>query len=367
MIEQAWKLSAYFPERQRTVSDSPGGTRPTFLADQLLDLFEQHKVATSVMLRGISSFGPVGVLRSDESLTLSEDPSAVIYAVDVEPTIAPLVDDLKAMTGRGLITVERARLVRDGVIPDLVSAGERDTIKLSVYVGRTVRIGRAPAFRVICDVLYRRGFAVASALLGVDGTAHGVRYRARFLSRNVNVPMMIVAVGNPQQVAAAVEELSTLAPRLLLTIERVELCKRKGVLLEPPRDLPSTDTHGRPIWQKLMVHTTEGDTYDGAPIHRQIVRRLLTSGTVQGATAIRGVWGFRSERKPHGDKLFQIVRKVPVVTVIVDTPAAIARSFEIVDELTAEHGVVTCEMVPAALSIRGPQRRGTLTPAQHSY
>jgi PII-like signaling protein len=263
--------------------------------------------------------------------------------------------------------LERALLVRGRVIPDLESAGEWDAVKLSVYVGRTARAGRVPAFRAICDVLYRRGFAVASALLGVDGTAHGVRYRAQFLSRNVNVPMMIVAVGSPEQVACALEELVALVPSPLLTIERVQLCKRKGVLLGSPRELPPSDQQGRPLWQKLMVHTTEGDTYDGAPIHRQIVRRLLESGIAQGATAMRGVWGFRSERRPHGDKLFQIVRKVPVVTVIVDTPAAIARSFEIVDELTTEHGVVTCEMVPAALSIHGPGRRGDLRPAHHHY
>jgi PII-like signaling protein len=367
VTQPAWKLSAYFPERQRSITDSEGGTRPTYLADEILELFDHHKVATSVMLRGISSFGPVGVLRSDESLTLSEDPPAVIYAVDVESTIAPLVGEVVAMTGRGLVTLERAQLVRGGAIPDLPSAGEWDAIKLSVYVGRTVRVGRTPAFRAICDVLYRRGFAVASALLGVDGTAHGVRYRAQFWSRNVNVPMMIVAVGSPQEAAGALEELTALVPGPLLTIERIELCKRKGVLLRCPGDLPATDEQGRPLWQKLMVHTTEGDTYDGAPIHRQIVRRLLASRTAQGATAMRGVWGFRSERQPHGDKLFQIVRRVPVVTVIVDTPAAIARSFEIVDELTTEHGVVTCEMVPAALSIQGPGRRGTLQPANHHY
>lgn len=367
MTQPAWKLSAYFPERQPTVTDSESGHRPTFLADQILDLFEHHRVATSVMLRGISSFGPVGVLRSDESLTLSEDPPAVIYAVDVQSTITPLIDDVVAMTGRGLITLERAQLVRGHVVPELASAGEWDAVKLSVYVGRTMRVGRVSAFRAICDVLYRRGFAVASALLGVDGTAHGVRYRARFLSRNVNVPMMIVAVGSPQQATGALEELAALVPSLLLTIERVQLCKRKGVLLGPPRELPPTDQDGRPLWQKLMVHTTEGDTCDGAPIHRQIVRQLLGSGIAQGATAIRGVWGFRSERRPHGDKLFQIVRKVPVVTIIVDAPAAIARSFEIVDELTTEHGVVTCEMVPAALSIHGPGRRGDLRPAHHHY
>ncbi|WP_343577119.1 DUF190 domain-containing protein [Mycobacterium sp.] len=367
MTQAAWKLSAYFPERQRTISEGEGGSRPTFLADQILDLFDERKVATSVMLRGISSFGPVGVLRSDESLTLSEDPPAVIYAVDVQSAITPLVDEVAAMTGRGLLTLERAQLVRGGVVPDLASAGEWDAIKLSVYVGRTVRVGRVPAFRAICDALYRRGFAVASTLLGVDGTAQGVRYRAQFLSRNVNVPMMIVAVGSPDLVAGAVKELNALVPKLLLTIERVELCKRKGELLGSPRDLPATDDQGRPLWQKLMVHTTEGDTYDGAPIHRQIVHRLLASQIAQGATAMRGVWGFRSERRPHGDRLFQVVRKVPVVTVIVDTPASIARSFEIVDELTAQHGVVTCEMVPAALSIHGAGRRGSLRPADYRY
>jgi PII-like signaling protein len=367
VTEPAWKLSAYFPERQRTVVDDADGSRPTFLADQMLDLFDDREVAASVMLRGISSFGPVGVLRTDESLSLSEDPPAVVYAVDTEAVITPLLDEVVAMTGRGLLTLERAQLIRGGATPDLNTSGERDAVKLTVFVGRTVRAGGASAFRVICNVLYRRGFAVATALLGVDGTAHGVRYRAQFFSRNVNVPMMIVAVGTAKQAVNAVAEIDAAIPNLLMTTERVQLCKRKGELIERPRQLPAADQQGRPLWQKLMVHTTESDSHDGAPIHRQIVRRLLASETAQGATAVRGVWGFRSERKPHGDKIFQILRRVPVLTIIVDTPASIARSFEIVDELTTEHGVVTCEMVPAALSIHGPGRRGTLVPAQHSY
>lgn len=367
MTQPAWKLSAYFPERQLTVTDSPDGDRPTFLADQILDLFDDREVATSVMFRGISSFGPVGVLRTDQSLTMSEDPPAIVYAVDVESTITALVDDVVAMTGRGLLTLERAQLVRGDVVPDLSSNSDFDAIKLSVYVGRTVRVGRAAAFRVICDVLYRRGFVVASALLGVDGTTHGARYRAQFFSRNVNVPMMIVGVGSQRQVAGAVREINAAIPNPLLTIERVELCKRKGQLLAPPRDLPPTDEQGRPLWQKLMVHTTEGDTFEGTPIHRQIVRRLLSSEIAQGATAMRGVWGFRGERKPRGDSFFQVVRRVPVVTVIVDTPAAIARSFEVIDELTTEHGVVTCEMVPAAMLIHAPESRGSLEAAQYRF
>ncbi len=69
MSEQSLKLTAYFGERERVV-----GEPRRFLADGLLDLFGSRDIATSVMLRGITSFGPKGDLRSDSSLSLSEDP-----------------------------------------------------------------------------------------------------------------------------------------------------------------------------------------------------------------------------------------------------------------------------------------------------
>ena len=47
------KLTAYFGERQRA-RDGDG----RFLADAMLDLFDDREIATSVMLRGIASFGP---------------------------------------------------------------------------------------------------------------------------------------------------------------------------------------------------------------------------------------------------------------------------------------------------------------------
>jgi PII-like signaling protein len=40
-------------------------------------------------------------------------------------------------------------------------------------------------------------------------------------------------------------------------------------------------------------------------------------------------------------------RHVPALTVVVDTPEQIERLWPIVDELTAETGLVTSEMVPA--------------------
>jgi PII-like signaling protein len=361
MNEPCLKLTTYFGERQRVVTDH--ARRPGFLADAMLDLFDTREVATSVMLRGIASFGLRHVLRTDESLSLSEDPPVTIAAVDVESKISDLADEVVAMTSHGLVTLERARLVRSD---DVLDVGINDAVKLTVYVGRQERIGGLPAYRAVCDLLYRHGFSGGSVFLGVDGTAHGERYRARFFSRNVNVPLMIISIGTPAQVLAAVTELTAAAANPLLTVERVRLCKRSGQLFARPHRLPDTDDQQRPLWQKLMVHTT-ATSHGGLPVHRALVHRLLDSGMARGATVLRGIWGFDGDHKPHGDKLFQLIRRVPVVTIIIDTPEWIARTFEIVHELTAEHGVVTSEMVPAVMSIAGPDHVGDTRLARHDY
>jgi PII-like signaling protein len=81
-------------------------------------------------------------------------------------------------------------------------------------------------------------------------------------------------------------------------------------------------------------------------VHRAIVRRLRAAG-VSGATTQRGMWGFHGDHAPHGDRLLQAGRHVPALTVVIDSPARIAAAFAIVDELTAEQGLVTSEWVPA--------------------
>ncbi len=355
MSDRSLKLTAYFAERQRT------GSR--FLAEAMLDLFAERRVTTSVMLRGISGFGHQRIIRTDESLTLSEDPSVAVAAVDSPETIGALADEVIAMTGSGLITVERARLL-DGTLDSDLTAS---TVKLTVYVGRNRRLDGVPAHKAVCDVLYRNGFAGASVFLGVDGTARGERRRASFIGRNIDVPLMIIAVGTAGQVRACRTELTALLQRPLVTVERVTLCKRKGTLIAPPPALPQFDEHGRPLWQKLMVFTSEASRHDGVPIHRALVRRLFESRAATGATVLRGIWGYHGDREPHGDKLLQFGRQVPVMTVIVGSPASIARSFEIVDEVTDECGLVTCEMVPALLSLADGERHGSTDLADYRY
>ena len=71
--------------------------------------------------------------------------------------------------------------------------------------------------------------------------------------------------------------------------------------------------------------------------------------------------------EPHGDRLLQVRRNVPVVTIVIDTPERIARSFEIIDELTREHGLITSEMVPAARASSASEQRGGLRLARHEF
>jgi PII-like signaling protein len=355
------KLTTYFGERLRTRPEVAGrpASQGRFLADALLDLYGDSDVATSVMLRGIASFGPRHQVRTDESLSQSEDPPVAVAAVDTADKIAGLADKVVAMTERGLITLERASFGSTQAVPD--------GAKLTIYVGRQQRVAGNAAYYTVCDVLHRHGFAGASVFLGVDGTSHGRRQRARFFGRNVDVPVMIIAIGSGAQVEAAIPELENVLSRPLLTVERAQLCKRDGQLLDPPAPLPATDDGGLALWQKLMVYTSEATLTNGVPIHRAIVRRLRESGTASGATVLRGIWGFHGAHKPHGDKLIQLGRQVPVITIVVDTPERIARSFDIIDQLTDRHGLVTSELVPALMSVDGGERRGNTRLARHLY
>ncbi|OBH04627.1 DUF190 domain-containing protein [Mycobacterium sp. E1747] len=362
MDEDCLKLTTYFAERRRTDAG--------FVSDVLLDLYARHRIACGVVLRGAGGFGTGRYLRTDESLTLSEDPPVAIVAVDTRAKIEAMLDPVLAVKQRGLVTLERARLLRDGgslLGPRELPEELREAVKLTVYVGRKERVNGAPAHVAVCDLLHRRRVAGASVLLGVDGVTHGQRHRARFFGRNANVPMMIVAVGSGERIAGVLPELAGLLGEPMFTLERVRVCKRDGELLERPHALPGVDEHGLSLFQKLTVYTSESALVDGVPIHRAIVQRLRQRDAPDGATVLRGVWGYHGDHRPHGDKLLSLGRRVPVVTILVDNPANIAESFGVIDELTRDDGLVTSEMVPAVVSDEHDAGGGPPRMARHRY
>ena len=361
MNEDAVKLTSYFGERRRVAGDG-------FAADALLDLYGRHEVATSILLRGAEGFGARRHSRTDMSLTLSEDLPLIAVAVDSRSRIEPLVTETAELTGTGLVTLERARLLRDDIGAGDIDAvtrreGAHEETKLTIYLGRQERVYRVPAFVAVCDLLYRRGIAGATALLGVDGTSRGTRQRARFFGRNAEVPMMVIAVGSGERIRRVVPELGGLLHDPLLTLERVSVCKRDGHLLAEPEALPGADEHGRALWQKLMIYTSEATQHQGQPIHRAITRRLRVAG-ISGVTTVRGVWGFHGDHRPHGDRVLSAARRVPAVTIVIDSPERMAVAFAIVDELTAERGLVTAETIPAMRAAAEGRQKGGLRLAE---
>jgi PII-like signaling protein len=331
VITDGLKLTSYFGERQRA-----GGR---FVADALAGLYGEHAVAASILLRGAEGFGLKHRLRTDRSLSLSEDLPLTAIAVDERERIEALAPEVVRLTGSGLVTLERARLLT-GDLDGHAAEANGGAAKLTIYLGRQERVYRMPAFVAVCDLLHRRGIDGATALLGVDGTAHGRRERALFFSRNAEVPMMVIAVGAEGRLARVLPELGALLARPLITVEQVTVCKRDGQLLNPPPD-------GRADgWLKLMVYTSEAARAGGQPIHRAIVRRLRSAG-LSGATTQLGIWGFHGDHAPHGDRLLQLTRHVPAVTSVIDRPERIATAFGVIDELTTRTGLVTSENVPA--------------------
>ncbi len=359
MNDDCLKLTTYFGERDRTDRG--------LLADDLMAVYGDHHVAAGILLRGAEGFGRLHHLHTDRLLTLSEDLPVVSIAVDERARIELLLQELLQIKRRGLITLERARLlsgeIRQVQLPD--EFGE--ATKLTVYLGRQDRAGDAPAYVALCDLMYRRGLAGASVFLGVDGTRGGRRARARLFARNADVPMMLIAVGSGEGIAEVLPELGGLLHAPLMTLERVRVCKRDGELLAKPHELPATDEHGLGMWQKLMIYTSNVAAQHDRPLHMEIIHRLQAETEAAGATVLRGMWGYHGDHAPHGDRLLQVRRHVPVCTIVIDRPDRIARSFQIIDEITATHGLVTSEMVPAARAMSEAHMRGGLRLARHRF
>ena len=291
MSDDLLKLTTYFGERDLG--------QDGFLADALVDAYARHRVQLSALFRGAEGFGLAHGVHSDRLLTQSEDLPIVSVAVDARERIEPVVPEIEHLGRHGLVTLERARRA--------VERGD-GMGKLTVYVGRK------RGYQEVVARLHAHGAAGATVLLGVDGTAGGERRRARFFGANADVPVMVIAVGERAALAAAADEIRDGA---LSTFEPVRLA--------PHDDVPE----GRLL--KLMVHTHEPD---------RLMAHLRDAG-VRGATALRGVWGFRPGEHPHGDAFWALRHRVPVLVVVVDAPERIGRAYEI----AAPVGLVTCEMV----------------------
>ena len=82
------------------------------LYEALLELFRDEGLAGATVLRGVSGFGASSEIHTDKLLRLSNNLPLVIEVIDSEPNIDAVLPKIDGMFDGGLITLEKARVIR---------------------------------------------------------------------------------------------------------------------------------------------------------------------------------------------------------------------------------------------------------------
>jgi PII-like signaling protein len=353
------QMRFYFGERDRD-GDGP-------LDAAVMAACARHGVSAAALLRAVEGFGAKQRMRTDRMLTLSEDPPLVAVAVGEPAAIEDLAAEIHGIAHDGLLALNEVatpdgvrsspRVARESAnAPDGGSASEgsaspEDEVRVTIWGPRTGP--RSPHMSAV-DAFHCHGAEAAMVLLGVDGVLDGERRRARFVAANQGVPAMTVAVGEWGRIEAALAEVDGAAP--LVTVERVELFRRIGpvslhadravepkLLIEPP-SLHST------LATRVTYITSEIEARGAHPCYLELIHRLRDEGAA-GATALRGVWGFRGATPPHGDRVLALRRDVPILVEAIDAPEPAARWRELALSFVGDDDVVHSQPIEKTLTL----------------
>jgi PII-like signaling protein len=324
------QLRFYFGERDRC-GDDP-------LDDAVMAACARHGVSAAVLLRAVEGFGAKQRMRTDRMLTLSEDPPLVAVAVGESGSVEALAEEIRGIAHDGFLALNQVT-APGSVRSSPRIAGESanapgDEVRVTIWGPRTG--SRSPHMSAV-DALHRHGAEAAMVLLGVDGVLDGERRRARFVASNHDVPALTVAVGEWGQIEAALAELDGTAP--LVTVEAVELSRRIGTV----------SLHGTPATRVTYV-TSEIEARGPHPCYLELIHRLREEGAA-GATALRGVWGFRGATPPHGDRVLALRRDVPILVEAIDAPEPAARWREMALSFVGGDDVVHSQPIERTLTL----------------
>jgi PII-like signaling protein len=329
------QLRFYFGERDRC-GDGP-------LDAHVMEACARHGVRAAALLRAVEGFGAAQRMRTDRMLSLSEDPPLVAVAVGEAGAIEALAEEIAAIAGDGLLTLNRV------LAPDCVRSSPRisresanaprgeaadDQVRVTIWGPRTGP--RSPHVGAV-DAFHRHGAEAAMVFLGVDGVLDGERRRARFIAANHGVPALTVAVGARTAIDAALAEVDGAAS--LATIEAVETYRRIG-----PVSLHTTSA------TRVTYVTSEIATSGAHPRHLELIHALRAQGAA-GATALRGVWGFRGSTPPHGDRVLAVARDVPILVEAIDAAGPAARWLAVAAGIAGDDDVVLSQKIERTLTL----------------
>ena len=125
----------------------------------------------------------------------------------------------------------------------------------------------------------------------------------------------------------------------LVTVEAVELSSR----------IERESLHSAAATRVTYI-TSEIATSGAHPRYLELIHRLREEGAA-GATALRGVWGFRGATRPHGDRVLALRRDVPILVEAIDAPEPAARWRELAQSLAGEDDVVDSQSIEKTLTL----------------
>jgi len=331
----------YFGERDRC-GDGP-------LDTAVMATCARHGVSAAALLRAVEGFGAKQRMRTDRLLTLSEDPPLVAVAVGERERVEALAEEIRGIAHDGLLALNRVttpdrvrsspRIARESAnAPDGGTASDRgapeDVVRVTIWGPRTGP--RSPHTSAV-DAFHRHGAEAAMVFLGVDGVLDGERRRARFVASNHDVPALTVAVGEWGRIEAALAEVDDAAP--LVTVEAVETSRRIGTV----------SLHSAAATRVTYI-TSETEARGPHPCYLELIHRLREEGAA-GATALRGVWGFRGSTPPHGDRVLALRRDVPILVEAIDLPELAARWHDLALSFVGEDDVVDSQSIERTLTL----------------
>ncbi len=358
MIADALKLSVYFGDSVTT-----GGT---LSSDALMRCFERHEPTAATLLRGTEGFGASRRIRAVRFPDLSTDLPLLAVAVDEHDRIRGMIGAVDEAVPRGLVTLEHALLATGSDVASAeVPNGPGGAAKLSVYCRADERIDGRAADRQVVEILRRHGATGAVALLGADGVLRGARARLRVLSVHDRPIVTIVSVGPRELLARCLPLLAEALRDPVVTLEAITQVKHDGRLLESPPTVATEERREPDLWQTIRVYTRRSAQVSGQALYSELTRRLREVGAA-GATTVLGDWGFSSDEPAHGDRLGRFGSHRPSYTVYVDRPERVAEAWPVIDEVTAEHGVVTSVLVPGYRERTGKTTHGSLDVAERA-
>jgi PII-like signaling protein len=113
----------------------------------------------------------------------------------------------------------------------------------------------------------------------------------------------------------------------------------------------SPPSHHSAAAVRITLVTSESASRGRHPAYLEFIHRLRREGAA-GATALRGVWGYRGDGEPHGDRVLALRRDVPLLVEVVDAPERGARWADLASSLGCEGDVVQVQEIPEAITLK---------------